>query len=366
VLAWPAYHRATFLLWTDEPDTAGEILRGLHREAGMRGDESAAPVLLAYIALADYLLGRWREAARLAGEAFELGLQTGQRPHQALGLSERALVRASLGQDAEARADAAEALELAGERSMAVATIHSAWALGLLELSLDRPGETARLLAPLRERLLAGGVGEPGAIRFLADEIEALLALGRVDVAEPLLAWLEARGEALGRASALAAACRCRGLLDAAQGRHGAALAGFKRALSVHDRLPMPFERARTLLAFGTTLRRAKQRSASRDALAQAAAGFEQLGAAHWMERARNEMSRIGGRRPVGTALTPTERRVAELASQGRSNKEIAAALFVTPKTVDTQLSRIYRKLGVHSRTALAHRLGRTAAGRKL
>jgi DNA-binding CsgD family transcriptional regulator len=240
------------------------------------------------------------------------------------------------------------------------------WALGLLELSVDRPGETARLIAPLRERLLAGGVGEPGAMRFLADEIEALLALGRVDVAEPLLAWLEARGEALGRASGLAAAFRCRGLLDAAQGRHDAALAGFERGLSVHDRLPMPFERARTLLAFGATLRRAKQRSASRDALAQAAAAFQQLGAAQWVERARAEMARIGGRRPIGAALTPTERRVAELASQGRSNKEIAAALFVTPKTVDTQLSRIYGKLGVHSRTALAHRLGRTAAGRKL
>jgi DNA-binding CsgD family transcriptional regulator len=242
-----------------------------------------------------------------------------------------------------------------------VATIHSAWALGLLELSLDRPGEAVQALAPLRDRLLAAGVGEPGAIRFVPDEIEALLALGRVEAAEPLLAWLEERGQALARASALAAACRCRGLMDAADGRHEAALASFERALSAHDRLPMPFERARTLLAFGATLRRAKRRSAARDALAQALAGFERLGAAHWIDRARAEMSRIGGRRPAGAALTPTERRVAELASQGSSNKEIAAALFVTPKTVDTQLSRIYRKLGVHSRTALANRLRRSA-----
>jgi len=366
VLAWPAYHRAAFLLWTDEADTAAGVLPGLAREASMRGDESAAPVLLAYIALAHYLRGRWSDAARIAGEAYELALQTGQRPHQALGLSERALVRASRGQDAEARTDVAQALSLAGERGMAVATIHSVWALGLLELSLDRPAQAAQALAPLRERLLTAGVGEPGAIRFVPDEIEALLALGRADLASPLLAWLEDRGRALGRASALAAAWRCRGLLAAAQGQHEAALAGFERALSTHDRLPVPFERARTLLAFGATLRRAKQRSASRDVLAQALTGFEQLGAAHWANRARAEMSRIGGRRPAGAALTPTERRVAELASQGRSNKEIAAALFVTPKTVDTQLSRIYGKLGVHSRTALAHRLSHNAGAPEL
>jgi DNA-binding CsgD family transcriptional regulator len=357
VLAWPAYQRATFLLWTDGAREARAMLSGLHEQARARGDESAAPVLLAYIALADYLLGRWPDAAQVAEESHELALQTGQRAHQALAISERALVHASLGREAEARADAERALALAGERGMVVARIHSAWALGLLELSLDRPLEAVRHLSPLRERLLAAGVAEPGAIRFLPDEIEALLALGRPDAAGPMLDWLDQRGRSLRRASASAAAGRCRGLLQAARGDDEAALAAFANALAEHDRTFMPFEHARTLLALGMVHRRAKRRSAARDALGEALAAFEQLGAALWAQRARMELSRIGGRAPARAALTPTQRRLAELAAEGRSNKEIASALFVTPKTVDTQLSRIYGKLGVHSRTALAHRL---------
>jgi DNA-binding CsgD family transcriptional regulator len=357
VLAWPAYQRATFLLWTDGAREARAMLRGLHEQASARGDESAAPVLLAYVALADYLLGRWSDAAQVAEESYELALQTGQRPHQALAISERALVRASLGREAEARADAERALALAGERGMVVARIHSVWALGLLELSLDRPLQAARHLSPLRERLLVAGVGEPGAIRFLPDEIEALLALGRPDAAEPLLDWLEERGRSLRRASALAAAGRCRGLLAAAHADDGASIAAFERALAEHDRAAMPFERARTLLAFGVSHRRAKRRSAARGVLGEAVAEFERLGATLWAQRARTELNRIGGRAPARAGLTPTQRRVAELAAEGRSNKEIASALFITPKTVDTQLSRIYGKLGVHSRTALAHRL---------
>jgi DNA-binding CsgD family transcriptional regulator len=365
VLAWPAYQHATFLLWTDGAPDALTMLRGLQEQARARGDESATPVILAYVALADYLLGRWPDAARVAEEGYQLALQTGQRPHQALALSERALVRASLGREAEARADAERALAFAGERGMMVARIHSAWALGLLELSLDRPLEAAQQLAPLRQRLLAAGVGEPGAIRFVPDEIQALLALGRPDAAEPLLDWLERRGRSLRRASALAAAGRCRGLLAAAHGDDEAALAAYERALAAHDQVWMPFDRARTVLALGATHRRAKRRSAARDALGQALAEFERLGAALWAQRAQTEIDRIGGRAPARAGLTPTQRRLAELAAEGRSNKEIAAALFITPKTDHTQLSRIYGKLGVHSRTALAHRLRSEAETRK-
>ena len=160
-----------------------------------------------------------------------------------------------------------QALAFAGERGMAAARLHSIWALGVLELSLDRPAEVARLLAPERERLLAGGVGEPGTIRFVPDEIEALVALERADEARALIDWLEARGKALDRASALAAAARCRGLLAAASGDGEAAFAEFEAALAEHARVPNPFERARTLLALGATQRRTKKKAASpRDA----------------------------------------------------------------------------------------------------
>jgi DNA-binding NarL/FixJ family response regulator len=119
----------------------------------------------------------------------------------------------------------------------------------------------------------------------------------------------------------------------------------------------MPFERARTLLALGLVQRRAKRKRAAREALEQALATFEQLGARLWAEKARAELARISGRPAATGELTETERRIAALAAEGLSNKEIASALFVTPKTVGTQLSRIYRKVGVHSRTELARHI---------
>src|ERR671937_820942 len=139
LVASPSYASAVFLCWTDELEDAAVGLRQSYEEAGVRGDESSASMILANLAVAEYLAGRWQEAGRVAEEGYELALQTGQRPQQAWAQSIRALVRASLGQELEARADAAEALALAGERAMGVARVHAVWALGLLELSLERP-----------------------------------------------------------------------------------------------------------------------------------------------------------------------------------------------------------------------------------
>ena len=358
VIGSPSFHWSTYLLWTNDAE-AGALLRGCHEDAVVRGDESSLPLILAHLALAEYLGGRWAEAANLAEEGYEVALQTGQPPQEALSLSVRALVRASIGFEAEARRDATDALALAGDRAMGVARIHAVWALGLLELSLDRPSEAAGLLAPQRERLLAAGVGEPGTIRFVPEEIEAQLALGHVEDAERVLVWLEEQGSRLERASAITAAARCRGLLSAARGDLDTALAAFDRALGEHEQAAMPFERARTLLALGSTQRRAKRRRLARETLTEALEAFEELPARIWAERARAELRRIGGRAPSQGELTPTERRLAELVAEGRSNKEAAASLFVTPKTVETQLSRIYAKLGVHSRTELATYLRR-------
>jgi DNA-binding CsgD family transcriptional regulator len=354
VLSTPPFNTGVYALWTDGP--AVQILQSSRDDVVARGDEGSAPMVLAQLALAEYLGGRWTEAARVAEEASELALQTGQRPMQAYSLATLALVRSSLGLEAEARADAREALAFAGERGMAAARIHSHWALGVLELSLDRPAEAERLLAPERERLLAAGVGEPGTIRFVPDEIEALAALGRVDEAETPLGWLEDRARALDRASALAAAARCRGVLAAARGESEAALAEFQEALGEHARVVNPFERARTLLAFGAAERRAKAKAAARDKLNEALAVFEELGAAIWAGKARAELASIGGRAPSGDRLTAAEERVAALVAEGRTNREVAATLFVTDHTVEAHLSHIYRKLGVRSRAELARR----------
>ncbi len=355
VLSTTTFNQGVFALWTDGPEAA-RILHGSREDVVTRGDEGSAPMVLAQLALATYLAGSWAEATQVAEEASELAVQTGQRPMQAYSLATRALVRASLGLEADCRADAEQALAFAGERGMAAARIHSVWALGVLELSLDRPAEVARLLAPERERLLAAGVGEPGTIRFVPDEIEALVALERADEARALIDWLEARGKALDRASALAAAARCRGLLAAAGGDSDTAFDEFEGALAEHARVSNPFERARTLLAFGATKRRAKKKAAAREWLGEALAVFDELGAALWARKARAELASIGGRAPSSDELTPAEERVAALVAEGRTNREVAAVLYVTDHTVEFHLSRIYRKLGVRSRAELARR----------
>jgi DNA-binding CsgD family transcriptional regulator len=356
---------ALALVWTDGHDEASSILRQLYEDTLERGDEGSMPHLLSQLALAERLAGRWRDAATIAEDAIAAAEQTGQATWHTYSLAVRALMRASLGQEAEARSDAEPALQ-AVERGATNAAIHAVNALGLLELSLERPAEAVRSIGPLRRRLLAAGVGEPGMVRFVPDEIEALIALGRREEAVSLLEWLEARASELGRESAFAAAERCRGLLAATNGDVKGAFAAFECALAGHKRLPIPFEHARTLLALGAVQRRAKRKAAARATLSEALERFDELGAALWSAKARAELARISGRAPSAGGLTATEGRVAELAAGGASNKEIAAALFVTPKTVETQLSRIYAKLGIHSRTQLAARLTREHQATKL
>jgi DNA-binding CsgD family transcriptional regulator len=125
----------------------------------------------------------------------------------------------------------------------------------------------------------------------------------------------------------------------------------------------MPFELGRTLLAQGQLRRRAKQKRAARESLQEARQVFERLGAPLWAERATAELARIGLRPPAPLGLTPTEKRVAELAAAGRTNREIAQTLFLSVHTVEDNLRRVYGKLGIRSRTELAAK-SRTLLGR--
>src|SRR6266508_5017453 len=134
------------------------------------------------------------------------------------------------------------------------------------------------------------------------------------------------------------------------------AFAAFDDALAAHERSVHPFEHARTLLALGATQRRAKRRAAARATLEQALGIFQRLGAPLWAEKARAELARIGGRAPAPLALTTTEERVAEMVAAGSTNREVADALFLSVHTVEANLKRIYRKLGIRSRTELASR----------
>ena len=191
----------------------------------------------------------------------------------------------------------------------------------------------------------------------LGDLLEALITVGELDEAGEILETWEKRAAALDRAWALAILARCRGLLLAAQGDLESAFARFEHALTEHARTTDPFHHARTLLALGRTQRRAKQRGAARTTLEEALAAFERLGAPLWAEQARAELARIGGRAPSRGELTEAERRIATLVAEGRTNRDVAAALFLTEHSVETALTRVYRKLGVRSRAELAHLL---------
>ncbi len=188
-------------------------------------------------------------------------------------------------------------------------------------------------------------------------DIDALVELGDLDQACALADDLRARGERLDRPFPLATAARGHALVLAARGDLAAARAELDRALVEHDRLGWPFERARTELTHGMVLRRDKQKRAVRETLHRALATFEDLGASLWAAKVRAEISRIGGRPAPTGSLTATERRVAELAADGHTNREVAALLFLSTKTVAAHLTSVYAKLGVRSRTELSRQL---------
>jgi DNA-binding CsgD family transcriptional regulator len=168
---------------------------------------------------------------------------------------------------------------------------------------------------------------------------------------------LEEQGRMLDRPWANATALRCRGLLLAHRGDPLGALEKLDMALDEHRRAPQPFDRARTLLVKGEVERRVKKKAAARSSLEQALSVFEELGAPLWSRRARTELDRIGGRPPSPAHLTGTERQVAELVAEGKTNAEVAGQLFMSIHTVRSNLRRIYGKLGVRHRSELANRL---------
>ena len=198
------------------------------------------------------------------------------------------------------------------------------------------------------------GFEEPAFATFLPDAAEALMALGRLDQAQPIVELLEASGEEPGHGWAEAMGARCRGLLLAARGDLEAAAAAYARALAAHDLLPgLRYDRARSLLAEGQLRRRRRERRQARASLEQAVRLFDEVGADQWAVYGRAELERVGLRPGPAEQLTPTEERVAVLAASGLTNREVAAALFVSAKTVEANLARAYRKLGIRSRAEL-------------
>ena len=353
---------AAMLKWADQFQAARAGFEELHRRMLERGDEGSLAFLLSNMSELECWAGNWDLAARYAAEGERLAALTGQGTMVSANLYAKALVEAHRGLAESARAAAEQALAHAKATGNATVTLMSLSALGLLALSLGKPAAAHTHLGPITEGLTSLGLGEPGVLRFLPDEIEALIELGQLEQARVLVDAFEERGRALDRAWALATGARSRALLLAAQGDLAGAHAALDRALQAHERLPQPFERGRTLLALGAVRRREGEKRAARETLEQALSIFERLGACLWGERTRGELRRIGGRAASGGQLSETEERIVALVCAGQTNEQVARALSLSPKTVAWNLSKVYRKLGVRSRTELA---ARASTGRR-
>jgi DNA-binding NarL/FixJ family response regulator len=225
--------------------------------------------------------------------------------------------------------------------------------LGFLELSLGNPGAAREQLGTYS---VDRGIEGTKRLSFIGDEIEALALLGELERAAELVEELGRRGERLHRPALSATAARCRALVLGAQGDLEAALRSAEAAVEACTRLGFPFERARSMLVLGEVQRRSKQRRAARETLTLAAEAFEGLGATRWARLAEAERARVGGRSTID-GLSETELRVARLVADGNSNKEVATALFVSVRAVESNLSKVYAKLGIRSRTELARRI---------
>ena len=275
-----------------------------------------------------------------------------------IALATRAIVRATRGNLPGSRDDGIDALARAEQVGWTPGANASRYALAFLSLSEDDPGAAVAWLDPVVGLVEAIGVFEFQFAMAIPDAIEALIARGDLPRAGRLTDSLAALGQRHDRPWALALSGRSRALLSAATGDLDQALAAAKQAVIEHERLPMPLELGRTLLVLGQLERRRGERRAARETLRRAEATFEAIGAQIWAEKARAEARRIGVRR-APTELTANEQLVAQLAVDGLTNREIAARMFMSRRTVEANLARAYLKLGVRSRAELAGRMPR-------
>ena len=329
-------------------DGARTLLEQEYEESRQRDDLSAARALHS-LAWLELWAGRWELAAGYAERAYDLMTQYGlEVPWAHLPI---AVVAAHRGQLELAREHSERSLKLGEEQFGRHTPVHLG-TLGFVALQSGDLQTAARWFAEAEGVTTRLGWHEAARRWWVVDHVEVLLVLDRVDDAVRVLeAW--AADRRAGDDRTLAHITRCRGLVASARGDVTEAAALLEEAVAQHEQAADSFGRARALLALGGVHRRARQKRVARESIAAALAGFEQLGAATWIEKARAELGRIGGRsREEG--LTAAERRVAALVAQGRTNREVAAALFLGERTVETHLSHVYAKLGVRSRAELA------------
>ncbi len=336
-------------------DEANELQ--LYSRAAARAREEGGvgtlPYVLEYLARAEAVNGRFAAAAAHASEGLRLASETGQLNSICHLLASLALIAAVQGREDECRSYAADALDQAAARGLGYQAALAEWALARLDLGLGRSADALAML----ERIAAAGPGTGHPFVKLvstADLVEAAVHVAETARAQTALAGFERFAQQTAPPWALALAARCRGLLSAGAtaDRH------FHEALRRHGRSARPFDRARTQLVFGESLRRTGRRHEARTHLRAALEVFERAGAASWSERTRTELRATGetARKRVPSAvdqLTPQELRVTQFVAEGATNKEVAERLFLSPRTIDYHLRKIFTKLGITSRSEL-------------
>jgi DNA-binding CsgD family transcriptional regulator len=337
------------LAWRGEIGAARTVLAQLYALADQRAELASYVLLRLHLCELELRAGELDAAARLLEEWAE-------SPDRELPSSTpyrrcRALLAATRGLLDECERWASAALADAEAADNRWDALEATRALGIAALLRHDPTGAAKHLRAVWAHMVREGIDEPGAFPVAADLVEALVELGEIDEADAVVRHLQALAEAQGHPWGLVTARRGGALIHV----DDAAAEALREASEEYGRLGLRYDRARTLLQLGRAQRRRRKWAAAREALEQAAADFHAMGAPGWAEEAESELGRVGARRPTkGGELTEAERRVVGLALEGRSNKEIAQALFVTVNTVEAHLSHAYAKLGVRSRAQLA------------
>ncbi len=326
-----------------------------------RAAVGSLPFVLNLIARDHATTDRWAVAEATYREALDLARESDQRTELVFGLAGLAWLDARRGRERECRAAAAEALELCGRLGTRLHEVWATAALGELELGLGDMSAAVQCFEHQRELLAELSITDVD-LSPAAELVDAYLRLGRIDDARLIADEFAAAAIAKGQPWSLARAVRCTAQLA------DEPVELFERSLVHHSRTADAFEEARTRLAYGERLRRDRSRVLARDQLRTAAQAFERLGAAPWADRAATEFAATGEtlrRRDPSTVdeLTPQELQIALLLASGKTTRETAATLFLSPKTVEYHLRHAYQKLDIHSRDELAQRLAERASG---
>ena len=350
-----AYHvvwSGSAAMWLGDEERAGALYATGAALARARGSVGVLAPALGLLSLQLFIAQRFDEAGVSATEAEQMAREAGAENLIALPLFVRAAVAAIRGLDDEAQRLVSDTIALASAQGLLLAAARPVWALALLDLGRGRWEDAlARLETVSGARMGLAGVM---AMRTIPDRIEAAVRAGRPEAARLSLAAFERWAERVNRPSAWSRLASCRGLLTEGE----IATRHFERALGLSADA-LPFDLARMHLLFGEHLRRERRRSDARVHLRMALDGFERLRAEPWASRARTELRASGEtarRRDPSTTdqLTAQELQIARLVAEGLSNKEVAAQLFLSPRTIDSHLRNVFSKLSISSRTQLA------------